>query len=270
MINHVISVLSALWVALNLVTGLIILLIILLVAWVVPSKTVTAISQRLTAKLYRCAVRVNSFWMKKVVGIEVEVKGELNAHPNPVVICNHQTWFDIPLVQEVITANGPMIKFLVKRELTWVPIIGWICLALDFPRLQRNGTKNKNGRSSDDLRLIQKASQNHSDVSGALLLFPEGTRFTNDKQTQQGSPYQHLLKPRSGGIKMIKRHVSADTPIVDITINYHQENVNIWRCLHGDPKKVTITIEHHLFSEVDDVNQWLNDQWFAKDALLSH
>jgi hypothetical protein len=33
--------------------------------------------------------------------------------------------------------------------------------------------------------------------------FVEGTRFTNDKHKQQSSPYNHLLRPKSGGIAFV-------------------------------------------------------------------
>ena len=209
---------------------------------------------------------LDSFWMQDVVGIELIVKGEPNRDKAPVVICNHQSWFDIPLVQEVITGNGPLVRFLIKREIVWIPIIGWICLALNFPRLRRN--KNSDARTSD-FSIIQKESKNHGGESGALLIFPEGTRFTEQKKTKQNAPYQHLLRPKAGGLKMIQQHADPDTSLVDITIDYHQKGVHIWNCLHGDPRKITITMEHFNLSEIVDVEAWLNSRWIEKDRIFS-
>ena len=205
--------------------------------------------------------------MKRVVGIELIIKGKPNNHNSPIIICNHQSWFDIPLVQEVISSNGPIIKFLIKRELMWVPIIGWICLALDFPRLQRN--KNKDSESSD-FSIIQKASRKHGRESGALLIFPEGTRFTEQKRTLQNVPYQRLLAPRSGGLKIIQQHAAPNTPLIDITIDYHQRKVRIWDCLHGKPKKISIIVEHYLLADIHDIESWLNERWRQKDKLFSN
>lgn len=271
MLKHLVSLISALWVVCNLLIGFSLLIIILLVKLILPIAVVQKGCLRLINTLYRFAVGVNSFWMQKVVGIKLVINGELNQHISPVVICNHQSWFDIPLVQNVITGNGPMIKFLAKQELVWVPIIGWICLALDFPRLQRKrlkGHKSKKTQANNDLTQVQKASLRHAGGVGALLVFPEGTRFTLAKKQQQKAPYKHLLKPRSGGFKMIKQCVSQDTPVVDITIDYHQKDVNIWRCLHGDPRLITITLEHYTFSDIADVNEWLNQRWHEKDQLF--
>ncbi len=204
--------------------------------------------------------------MQKVVGIELDIQGDVEFSRSPVVICNHQSWFDIPLVQDIVTRDGPIVKFLVKREIIWIPIIGWICLALNFPRLYRN----KGGATREnDFSIIQKASKEHGDEPGALLIFPEGTRFTEAKKQKQNVGYDHLVRPRSGGLKMIQNFVSADTPLVDITIDYHQSNVNILRCLHGDPRKITITLKQYVFSEIDNVEDWLNRRWSEKDKLLS-
>lgn len=265
MLKHIISLISALWVVCNLLIGFSLLMIILLVKLILPFAAVQKGCLRLINALYCFIVGVNSFWMQKIVGIKLVVNGELNQHSSPVVICNHQSWFDIPLVQNIITGNGPIIKFLAKQELVWVPIIGWICLALGFPRLQR---KINNGQANNDINQIQKVSLEHAGGVGALLVFPEGTRFTYAKKQQQKAPYQHLLKPRSGGFKMIKQCVSQDTPVVDITIDYHQKDVSIWRCLHGDPRLITITLEHFRFSDIDDVNDWLNQRWLEKDQLF--
>ncbi|MGB5326461.1 MAG: 1-acyl-sn-glycerol-3-phosphate acyltransferase [Pseudomonadales bacterium] len=207
-------------------------------------------------------MKVNSFWMKKVVGIKLVVKGEPGTHANPVVICNHQSWFDIPIIQDVITGTGPMVKFLIKRELVWVPIIGWICQVMGFPKL---GRSKRSDTRKDDIAAVQTISMGHEDEAGALLIFPEGTRFSEEKKTRQQSPYQHLLKPRSGGLKIIKHHVSQATTLVDQTIDYHKTGVRIWECLHGDPGLITVTIAHYELAEINDLDAWLNNRWAEKD-----
>ena len=264
--KNLISFSSALWVTTNLLLGFVLLLPISIISWLIPLPTVSRFCTFIADHIYRTAVRLDTFWMQQVLGIELVIKGKTNTQQTPVVICNHQSWFDIPLVQQVITGNGPIIKFLVKREIVWVPIIGWICLVLNFPRLSRG--KN-NGTGESDFSIIQKATKGHGNVSGALLIFPEGTRFSESKRINQKVPYQHLLKPKTGGLKMIKQHAKVDTTLVDITIDYHQKNVHIWNCLRADPAKITITLEHYSLAEIDDIESWLNNRWLEKDQLLS-
>jgi len=266
MMKNFISFSSALWVTTNLLLGFGLLLPISIISWLIPLPTVTRCCTFIADHIYRIAVKLDTFWMQQVLGIELVIKGKANTQQTPVVICNHQSWFDIPLVQHVITGNGPIIKFLVKREIVWIPIIGWICLVLNFPRLRRG---KKNGSGESDFSIIQKASKGHGNESGALLIFPEGTRFTETKKANQKVPYHHLLKPKTGGLKMIKQHANADTRLVDITIDYHQKNVHIWHCLRAEPAKITITLEHYKLSEIDDIDAWLNNRWLEKDKLLS-
>ncbi|RBP49105.1 1-acyl-sn-glycerol-3-phosphate acyltransferase [Arenicella xantha] len=266
MLKHLISTASAIWVISSLLLGVVVLIPVSIIRALCPAQPVVRGCDYLVDRIYRYAVWMDSFWMQRVVGIRLVINGEFNAHPAPIVICNHQSWFDIPLVQEVITGHGPIVKFLVKRELVWLPIVGWICLALNFPRVRRN--KDSSSREND-FSIIQKATQKHSQSQGALLVFPEGTRYTKAKKDAQQVTYQHLLLPKSGGLKIIKQHVAPDTPLIDITIDYHQQNVNIWNCLHGDPRIITITLSHFQLREIDDVEIWLNQRWSEKDKLFA-
>ncbi len=262
--KHIISFTSMLWVMLNLLFWLTLLLPVALMQLLAPWSIVKTVCANIIRLIYRAAVKLNTFWMTDVMRIQLKVFGEVPQHDSPVVICNHQSWFDIPLVQELITQKGPMVTFLVKREIVWIPIIGWICLALNFPRLYR---RKQEGARESDFTIIQKASSEHSKDKGALLIFPEGTRFTPDKKSSQKVQYTNLLRPKSGGLSMIKNHMPSSTPLVDITIDYGQQ-VNIWRCLRGDPSEIYIHIHEFQFEELQDVEQWLNDRWSQKDELF--
>ncbi|MFT6046248.1 MAG: 1-acyl-sn-glycerol-3-phosphate acyltransferase, partial [Arenicella sp.] len=95
-----------------------------IISLLLPLPIIARVANYIVAKIYRNAVRMDSFWMQDVVGIRLIVKGARNKDKTPVVICNHQSWFDIPLVQEVITGKGPIVRFLIKQEIVWIPIIG--------------------------------------------------------------------------------------------------------------------------------------------------
>jgi 1-acyl-sn-glycerol-3-phosphate acyltransferase len=264
--KNLISFSSSLWVTTNLLIGFALLLPISIISWLIPLPAVSRYCTFLADRIYHIAVTLDTFWMQRVLGIELVIKGKANTHQTPVVICNHQSWFDIPLVQHVISGNGPIIKFLVKREIVWIPVIGWICMVLNFPRLRRG---KKNSKAESDFSIIQKASKGHGKETGALLIFPEGTRFSEAKRVNQKVPYLHLLKPKTGGLKMIKQYANADISLVDITIDYHQRNVHIWNCLRAHPAKITITLEHYSLAKIDDIETWLNNRWLEKDKLLS-
>ena len=214
---------------------------------------------------YKAAAAINSAWMVHVVGVNFNVNGTLPDNLNQVIVVNHQTWFDIPILQHIVTGQGPILKFLIKRQLAWLPIVGWICYALNFPRLNRGG----DGRAHrQDLDAIKAASSTMHKERGALLIFAEGTRFTAEKHRNQNPPYKKLLNPRPGGLKMALAAMPPGTPVVDITINYKNGETNFWKCLHGASRDIDIHIEAHSAAEIIDARNWLLDRWEQKDKRL--
>ncbi|MGB1616627.1 MAG: 1-acyl-sn-glycerol-3-phosphate acyltransferase [Pseudomonadales bacterium] len=264
--RHILSVLSSLWFLSNLLIWLT-ALILLSPFKLMPNKGFqTHCIDPLAARIYRAAVLINSFWMKRVVGIRLEISGALNHHTNPIILCNHQSWFDIPLIQEIITARGPIVRFLVKRELIWVPIIGWICLVLNFPRLRRSGSE---GDRAQDYKAITRAVQSSATSPGALLIFAEGTRFTQSKQVDQASPFPNLLRPKVGGFRILLDHAPPDQPVLDVSIAYVSGDSYFWHCLHGGAPLIKLKVDTYRAGDITDVEPWLAARWSEKSRWLT-
>ena len=183
------------------------------------------------------------------------------------MISNHQSWVDIPIIHHAITDHGPIIKFLVKRQLVWVPVIGWLCLILGFPRLHRG---KGHGAREKDYATIQRFSEKSHKESGAILIFPEGTRFNEVKREAQNTPYQHLLNPRIGGLRILKEAGDPDTPIIDLTLIYANGNSNFWECLHGATKSIEVNMTTYRLGDIQDLSEWLNERWKEKETLIAH
>ena len=136
--KQILSVLSATVVTLNLGFWMFPLIIIAMIRSAFgQSQPMHNASTKMIEFCYRAAAMINSSWMTKVIGVNFNIKGTLPVRSTLIIIANHQTWFDIPILQHVVTGQGPVLKFLIKRELIWLPIVGWICFALNFPRLNR-------------------------------------------------------------------------------------------------------------------------------------
>jgi len=258
------SILSALWVVGNLTFWLLLLLLSYPISILLKLIRQSMLLERWVQWIYRSAVRVDSAWMLKVVGIRLEVEGTLPAAQRAIVIANHQSWFDIPIVQELISARGPRLTFLIKDSLAWVPIIGWICLLLGFPRLRRSGST---ADRSTDLDAVERAAIHGRDTQHALLIFTEGTRFTTAKRRNQRSPYTHLLNPKGGGLAAACDIFPSGTPIIDIAIHYEGTS-HFWHCLGGATKTIRIKLTAHTVTPDLDPNAFLNKLWVAKDAWL--
>lgn len=264
-LRHLFSLATSAWVISNLCFWMIFVFVLalfkLLLSWIPACRTV--INHGIEG-IYRIAAGIDSLWMVKVVGIQFQIEGELPDHPAPIVVVNHQSWFDIPILQHVVTGQGPILKFLIKRNLVWVPIVGWICWALGFPRLNR-GTGD--GAREKDYAAIESASTTLNEERGAMLIFSEGTRFTRQKHRKQQSPFRHLLLPRPGGLKIALGAVPPDTPIVDVSLAYHG-TTNFWRCLGGATRTIDVRFRTFRADEVLDSRDWLMQQWREKDAWI--
>ena len=102
----------------------------------------------------------------KICGVKVEVEGLENVDENEkyLVVSNHQSVFDIP----VISANMPLnLRIFAKKELSRIPYFGQMMLLYDFTFVDR---KNKR-QAVKDLKRAAELMKHYS-----YLVFPEGTR----------------------------------------------------------------------------------------------
>ena len=102
----------------------------------------------------------------KLCGVKVVVEGLENVDENEkyLVVSNHQSVFDIP----VVSANLPLnLRIFAKKELSRIPLFGQMMLLYDFAFVDR---KNKR-QAVRDLKKAAKLMKFYS-----YLVFPEGTR----------------------------------------------------------------------------------------------
>ena len=52
--------------------------------------------------IYIAAAKLNNFWIKEILKINIRIEGSMPAHLAPIVVANHQTWFDIHILQGLI------------------------------------------------------------------------------------------------------------------------------------------------------------------------
>ena len=268
--NHFVSGASLLFISLNLLFWLDPLTILSALRILVPGGAFKMAIYRGMCWIYGAAVVVDNCLLKQILQIDIRITEQVVSMPSQqqLVLCNHRSWFDILILQAVFVPRGEILKFLIKKELVYVPIVGWICLALGFPRL----TRASDAKSREqDLQEIRKGMLKLSDEPAAILVFAEGSRFSEAKRAQSGSPYNNLLKPRPAGLDTMIKCVPQDTAIIDVTLVYPDQPSNFWSCLSGNLGSVLVDIKSFRLSEVaaGDVTEWLNDRWLVKDQLLT-
>jgi 1-acyl-sn-glycerol-3-phosphate acyltransferase len=202
-----------------------------------------------------------------------------------LVIANHRSWVDILALQAVFNRRVPFLKFFIKKELRWVPVLGLAWWALDMPFMKRYSRAELERRPElrgVDLATTRRACQRFRDVPTSVINFVEGTRFTTEKRARTASPYAHLLNPRAGGIAFV---LGAMGPILheilDVTIAYPAGAGGFWDLCCGRIRHVVIEVERRPleawlsagdYAEDTDFRrrfqEWLGALWAAKDARL--
>lgn len=260
------------------------LFLVALLKLLIPLSGWRTLCNHLLDGLSACWISVNRLWVRapeRVIGDDLplaEVRWCL-------VTCNHQSWADIFLAQRLLNRRLPQMKFFLKQELIWVPVVGLCWWALDYPfmkRYSREQLKKNPKKLGKDLETARNACRKFSDRPVAIFNFMEGTRFTTEKHRRQRSPFQHLLKPKVGGTGLALDVMGAqlDT-LVDLTIHYRGEVPGFWDFLCGRYGEVTIQIALKEIPEElrgRDYNsdsdfrhrlqRWIQQLWEDKDRVL--
>ena len=192
-----------------------------------------------------------------------------------IVVCNHQSWADIVVLEIVFRKLAPPIKFFAKRELIWVPFLGLALWVLNFPYVRRD--KREKGQSRQQLKHknrqeLKRSARQFHERPISLLLFLEGTRYTPAKHSQQPPKYQHLLRPKLGGLAFSLEALEDDVDrIVNVTVNYEGEVPGFWQFLCGRCSDVTVHVETVPLTAGFNQNlkKEITNLWAEKDRVLT-
>jgi 1-acyl-sn-glycerol-3-phosphate acyltransferase len=247
------------------------LLVLLLISLIVPSSRPRL--QAPLAGIYRAAVRVNDSWFRHVLGYRWQPPDfPIDPERSYLVIANHQSWADSLLLQMVIVHKGPILKVLVKDELARWPILGLIFATYDFPRLKRRAAQPKDEpeRRRQDAERIREACAVLKRSPAAMLIYPEGTRFTTAKQqaSAAATDYAHLLAPRPGGFATVLEATAGIVEtVLDVTIHY-PDSARFWAFLSGGIREPEASVTVHDVAGITDPGCWLRERWQEKDNWL--
>ncbi len=128
------------------------------------------------------------------VRLLIERPAALDPRERYVYLSNHQSMFDIPAL--LLAVPGPL-RMVAKQSLFRIPFFGWALSSAGFVSVDR-------GDQGAALQAFA-AAERRLRSGGSILLFPEGTRATQDV----------LLPFKRGGILLALR---TDLPIVPVGI----------------------------------------------------
>jgi 1-acyl-sn-glycerol-3-phosphate acyltransferase len=202
-----------------------------------------------------------------------------------LVLANHRSWVDIVAMQRAFNRRIPFLRFFLKRELIWVPLLGLAWWALDFPFMRRASRKElakDPSLAAADMEATQRACEKFRGIPVSIMNFVEGTRFTPAKHQRQGGAYRHLLRPKAGGVAFVLEAMGdALHAVLDVTIAYPGDTPTMVDLLGGRIPEIVIEVrELPILPEVPGsryeqdsaarvrYQRWVNEIWADKDARL--
>ncbi len=220
----------------------------------------------------------------------ISLPDDVHTNGKYLLMSNHQSWVDTSIVQYISENRLPLTRFFTKFELIFIPVIGQAFYFLDFPMMRRHSkeavAKNP-ALQGKDIEEAKRACALLKDKPFTLLNYLEGTRFTKEKHDKQKSPYQHLLKPRAGGLSLAINALGENIDgILDMTIVYPDgvpTYSDLWK---GNIKRLGVDVRYlhmpdNLFSSIQDgsyennediksqVFDWIDQVWQQKDQRIS-
>lgn len=138
---------------------------------------------------YRAIIAVAKSWgrtnlvlLRAVAGIDYEMRGHEKIPPGPLIVAaKHQSaWETFALLS---LFDNPL--FIVKRELEWIPIFGWLMI---------KGRMVPIDRSAGSQALIAMTGRAKVELAAGrqLIIFPEGTRRPANAEPRYKFGVAHL------------------------------------------------------------------------------
>ena len=215
---------------------------------VIPVPAWRRVLSRVLIVIAESWIAVNSALMRRLAGTRIVVEEDAGLRTDGwyLVICNHQSWVDIPVLQSVFNRRIPFLRFFLKSQLIWVPVLGLAWWALDFPFMKRYSRETLDKHPhlrGKDIEATRIACAKYRDVPVSVMNFVEGTRFTPAKHARQESPHAHLLLPRAGGIAFVLEAMGELLDaVVDVTIAYPQGRPSILDLFTGRVREVRVGV----------------------------
>ena len=282
-----VALIAALLLVLNVLFWVPILLFFAILKLILPFKAMRLLIDPILLRIAEAWIAGNSGWMGLTQRTQWDVQGidGLDDRSWYLVNCNHQSWVDILVLQHLFNRRIPLLKFFLKQQLIWVPIMGLAWWALEFPFMRRHSEeflKKHPEMRGKDQATTRKACEKFALIPTSVMNFLEGTRFTRAKHARQQSPYKHLLKPKAGGIALALNAMGDKfQAILDVTIVYPDGTPTFTQFLSGKLRRVivrvrTLPVPQDLAqgdyagdaAVREAYQQWVHQLWLDKDAQI--
>ena len=122
--------------------------------------------------------KIMGYWtgicLRYLLNTKIEIKGKENIIKSErfFIAASHQSMFETFYLQTIF--NSPI--FILKKELTYIPIFGWYLKKIGSVSIKRNKV------SKDNLDFFGNISEKLMNTERPLIIFPQGTRVLPDER----------------------------------------------------------------------------------------
>lgn len=232
-------------------------------------------------------VSVNTAVFSHACSIDWQLRGAENLRRDKwyLLIVNHVSAVDIFVLQAMFNRRIPFLKFFIKHELIWFPVLGIAWWAMDMPFMKRYSptylARNPHMKGKD-FETTRRACEKFRHTPTSVINFIEGTRFSEEKRARHNYPYRHLLRPRAGGFAVAMSSMGyLFDAVLDVTLIYRDGPVSFWDLCCGRHTEILVDVREQPIDpafitgnyETDRVYRrkvqgWLGQIWQEKDELL--
>jgi hypothetical protein len=212
--------------------------------------------------LYLSSCRFNPF-ICRLLGCRVFMYGdEFNPNEKSTILSNHKAMYDILAILYVSSFFNRVIGFCLKKQIAYVPGVGWWCKRMKFPTLNRN---------ISDLKTLESTK-----VPFPIVIYPEGTRYSDEKYKES---YQFAKKndyPISKYAQLPKYKGAFALPkdiVYQMTLVYVDINQQI---IAGEikefPHRIYIHVKKHtnVPNEESEYKKWIQNQFANIDDIYDN
>ena len=243
-------------------------------------------SQRWHSRLQGTWARSLAWGAKFTIRLRWTTEGlECLQAPGPIIVlARHGSQGDALLAAALLSGEGRRLRFILKQQLLTDPCLDVVGHRIPNYFVNRDSTDNR--EELDNIKLLAK----NLDQDEALIIFPEGTRFspeklasaiknlheTNPLRTASVTNLRSVLPVRVAGTLAV---LSASTADIVMCNHVGISDISSLRQLRAEvplrnplrfklsrvPRKEVPAVEDQIA-----VTQWLDDQWLAVDEWVTN
>jgi 1-acyl-sn-glycerol-3-phosphate acyltransferase len=219
-------------------------------------------------------------WIARCLSLSVSIEGDENILPGPVLVfIRHASLIDTALpVTFISNAKGLRLRYVFKRELLVDPCIDVAGHASPNYFIDRGGS------AQEELAGIRQLAENLGEQG--VLLYPEGTRFTERKKeialerlakthpdvVPIAESFRHCLPPKPGGVLTLL-DAAPDTDVLIVAHRGLEGLANATDLLSGAVvgKRIEVRMWRIQAADIpqgEDRRRWLFDWWKRVDDFV--